>query len=86
MKILAINGRRFHPQFLQEALAASKKPEATLEFLVENGDVFRTFTLDYHDGARHPRLERLADKPDILSKILASRTSPAKEKLPANDE
>ena len=86
MKVLAINGRRFSSELLQEAVSGSKKPEAELEFLVENGDIFRTFKLDYHDGARHPRLERLADKPDFLSKILASRTAPAKAKIPVVDK
>jgi predicted metalloprotease with PDZ domain len=86
MKILAINGRRFSPELLQEAVAGSKKPEATLEFLVENGDIFRTFTLDYHDGARHPRLERLAEHPDYLTAILAPRTAPAKVKSTPADK
>jgi predicted metalloprotease with PDZ domain len=75
MKVLAINTRRFSPEVLQEALAASKKPGQALELLVENGDIFRTYALDYHDGARHPRLERLPDRPDLLSKILAARTA-----------
>ncbi|MGH9675934.1 MAG: hypothetical protein ACRD36_02430, partial [Candidatus Acidiferrum sp.] len=80
MKVVAINGRRFSPEILQEALAAAKKPDASLELLVENGDIFRTFTVEYHDGARHPRLERLPDQPDLLSKILAPRTAPAPAK------
>jgi predicted metalloprotease with PDZ domain len=71
MKVLAINTRRFSPEVLKEALAAAKRPGATLEVLVENGDDFTTFKLDYHDGARHPRLEHVADQPDLLSKILA---------------
>lgn len=86
MKVLAINTRRFSPEVLQDALAASKKPGQKLELLVENGDIFRTFTLDYHDGSRHPRLERLPDQPDLLSKILAPLTSPAPEKKPAKTE
>jgi predicted metalloprotease with PDZ domain len=71
MKVLAINMRRFSPEVLHDALAASKKPDSTLEILVENGDIFRTYKVEYHDGARHPRLERLQGQPDLLSKILA---------------
>jgi predicted metalloprotease with PDZ domain len=80
MKLLAVNTRRFGREVLQEALAASKNPGTALSLLVENGDVFRTYTLDYHDGARHPRLERVKDQPDLLSKILAPVTSAGAEK------
>jgi predicted metalloprotease with PDZ domain len=83
MKLLAINERRFSPELLNEAIANSKKSDAPIELLVENGDIFRTFKLDYHDGARHPRLERLADQKDVLSEILAPRSAPAKAKDPA---
>ncbi|OWK45384.1 M61 family metallopeptidase [Fimbriiglobus ruber] len=79
MKVLAVNGRRFSPEVLREAVAASKKSDATLEFLVESGDMFRTYAIDYRDGARYPRLERLAGEPDTLTKILAPKTAaPAK--------
>jgi predicted metalloprotease with PDZ domain len=79
MKVVAINTRRFGPEVLQEALSASKKPGQALELLVENGDSFRTYALDYHGGARHARLERVPEEPDRLSKILAPRTSPPGE-------
>ncbi|HLN29705.1 MAG TPA: hypothetical protein VK395_18310 [Gemmataceae bacterium] len=82
MKVLAINTRRFSPEVLQEALVASKKPGQALELLVENGDIFRTYQIDYHGGARHPRLERVKGQADLLSKILASVTSPGMEKKP----
>jgi predicted metalloprotease with PDZ domain len=83
MKVLAVNSRRFGPEVVREALAACKKPGATLELLVENGDIFHTYTLDYHGGARHPRLERLRDQPDLLSKVLAPLAGPSADKKPA---
>jgi predicted metalloprotease with PDZ domain len=83
MKLLAINTRRFSPEVLQDALAASRKPGQALELLVEHGDLFRTYTLDYHDGPRHARLERVPDQPDFLSKILTPRTPAGADKKPA---
>jgi predicted metalloprotease with PDZ domain len=74
MKVIAINTRRFSPEVLQEALAATKKQGQAVELLVENGDIFRSYTVDYHDGARHPRLERLPGQPDLLTSILAPLT------------
>jgi predicted metalloprotease with PDZ domain len=82
MKVVAINTRKFTSQVLDEALAACKQPGHPITLLVENGDFFRTYTLDYHDGPRHPRLERVKEQPDLLSKILAPLTGPV-AKTPA---
>ena len=75
MKVLAINSRRWSSEVLEEELAAARKPGESLELLIENGDILRTYKVDYHDGARHARLERIADKPDLLTQILKPQTS-----------
>jgi predicted metalloprotease with PDZ domain len=80
MKLLAVNSRRFSSEVLRDALAAGKKPGSRLELLLENGDIFRTYTVDYHGGVRHPRLERVEGQEDFLSKILAPLTVAEKEK------
>ena len=82
MKVVAVNTRRFTPQVLDEALAARKKPGHPITLLIEDGDFFRTYALDYHGGPRHPRLERMKGQPDLLSKILAPLTGPV-AKTPA---
>jgi hypothetical protein len=68
---------------LDEALAASKKGQ-TITLLLEDGDFYRTYTLDYHGGPRHAHLERLKGQPDLLTKILTPLTGP-NEKKPAAD-
>jgi predicted metalloprotease with PDZ domain len=73
MKLLAVNGRRFSPDGLKNAVAATKNG-GKLELLAENGDFFKTHTLDYKDGARYPRLEKVTDKPDILAEIIKPKT------------
>ena len=40
---------------------------------MENEEFFRTFTLTYDGGRRHPRLRRREDVPDVLSLVLAPR-------------
>jgi len=80
MKLVAVNTRRFAPEVLEDALAACKKPDQPVTLLVENGDFYRTYTLDYQGGARHARLERLKKQPDLLSKILAPLTGTAEKK------
>jgi predicted metalloprotease with PDZ domain len=82
MKLIAVNTRRFSPKVLDEALSASKKPGHAITLLVEDGDFYHTYKLDYQGGPRHAHLERLKGQPDLLSKILSPVTGPV-EKKPA---
>jgi predicted metalloprotease with PDZ domain len=70
MKLIAVNGRRYSASLLREALAATKKG-VKLELLLENGEFFRTYALEYAGGERYPRLERDAGRPDLLMAIVA---------------
>jgi predicted metalloprotease with PDZ domain len=70
MRVLAINGKRFSEDALRQALKASAKDDAKLEFLIENGDDFKTYSLDYHGGEKYPNLEREPSRLDILSEII----------------
>lgn len=69
MKLLAVNGRRYSPDGLKTAVAATATG-GKLELLAENGDFFKTHTVDYKGGARYPRLEKQDGKPDLLSEIV----------------
>ena len=73
MRLLAVNNRRWKPELLREAIREAKGGTAPIELLVENGDVFKTCRLDYHDGERYPHLERDAAKPDLLTAIIKPR-------------
>jgi predicted metalloprotease with PDZ domain len=68
-KIIAVNGRRFNPQLLHDAVAA--KSAAPLEIMVEDGEFFKTFRIDYHGGEKYPHLVRDESKPDLLTAITA---------------
>ncbi len=35
-----------------------------------NGDYFKTFTVNYHDGEKYVHLVRDESKPDVLSEII----------------
>ena len=78
VKIIAVNGRRFSPTMIRDAVAASRDSKAPIELIVEDGDFFKTHTLDYHGGARYPRLERVEGRPDSLSDILKPHSSTVK--------
>ncbi len=69
MKVLAVNGRRYSPDGLKSAVAATATG-GKLELLAENGDFFKTHTVEYKGGARYPRLEKQDGKADLLSEIV----------------
>jgi predicted metalloprotease with PDZ domain len=73
MKIIAVNGRRFTPQVLREALGSGKTSSEPLELIIENTDYFRTVRLDYHGGEKYPHLVRDESKKDVLSDIVRAR-------------
>lgn len=70
MKLIAVNGRKFSADVLRDAIAGAKAGDGKIELLCENGDFFRTHTLEYKEGRRYPRLERDESKPDVLTQIL----------------
>jgi predicted metalloprotease with PDZ domain len=73
MKLVAVNGRRFSPEVLKDALKAAKDGTAPVELLVENTDYYKTYKIDYHGGEKYPHLVRDESKPDLLSDILKAR-------------
>ena len=73
MKLIAVDGRRFSPDGLRQALRATKEKGEPLDLLIENAEYFRTCRLDYRDGEKYPVLERDASKPDLLGEIIRPR-------------
>jgi predicted metalloprotease with PDZ domain len=69
MKLIAVNGRRWNPDGLREAIRQASGGHEPIELLIENEDFFRTYKIDYHGGERYPHLERISGKPDLLSDI-----------------
>jgi predicted metalloprotease with PDZ domain len=74
MRLVAVNGRRWTREILRAAIKASGGGKSPVELLVENGDFYRTYRLDYSGGERYPRLERDSTKPDLLSAIARALT------------
>jgi predicted metalloprotease with PDZ domain len=68
--LVAVNGRKFNPDILRDSLKAGKGNGPNLELLVMNGDYYKTFTLNYHDGEKYAHLVRDESKPDVLSEII----------------
>ncbi|HZD95060.1 MAG TPA: M61 family peptidase, partial [Candidatus Sulfotelmatobacter sp.] len=67
--LAAVNGRKFNPDILRDALKGGKGNGPNLEMLVVNGDFYKSYTLNYHDGEKYPHLMRDESKPDVLDEI-----------------
>jgi predicted metalloprotease with PDZ domain len=74
MKLVAVNGRKWTPEILHEALKAAQGSAQPVDLLVENAQFFKTYSVDYHDGEKNPHLERVGDQPDLLGDILKPMT------------
>ncbi|MES2077360.1 MAG: peptidase M61 [Pseudomonadota bacterium] len=68
--VLAVNGRAYKAELLRAAVTAAKGGAAPIELLVKKGSLYRTVALDYHEGLKYPRLERIEGTPDRLEAIL----------------
>jgi predicted metalloprotease with PDZ domain len=74
MKLMAVNGRKWSPEILRDALKAAQGSDQPIELLVENMQFIKTYSISYHDGDKSPHLERVTDQPDILGDILKPLT------------
>jgi predicted metalloprotease with PDZ domain len=68
--LIAVNGRKFTPEMLGDALKAGKDAGSKLELLVLSGDFYKNHILDYHDGEKYAHLVRDESKPDLLRDII----------------
>jgi predicted metalloprotease with PDZ domain len=69
-KLVAINGHAYTEDVLKQAIRAAKGTKDPIELIVSNDNEFRTVRLDYHDGEKYPRLERVQGTTDLLDEIL----------------
>jgi len=73
MTIVAINGQAYDVDYLKEVIKEAKGSAEPIALLIKNKDEFTTVRVDYHDGLRYPRFERVAGAPARLDDILAAR-------------
>ncbi len=73
MKVIGVNGKKFSSNRLRDALADSISRKK-VEFLIEEGDEFRTIAIPYASGLRYLELIRIDGKPDVLGNILKPLT------------
>lgn len=67
--IVAVNNKAYKGALLKAAVKEAKAKHQPIELLVKKGNNFRTIKLEYYDGLRYPRLERIAGSKDRLDEI-----------------
>jgi len=83
MTVVAVNGKEYSGDGLRAAITAAKGTNEPIELLIQNGDYYKSYKVDYHEGLKYPHLVRDETKPDLLSDILrphatAAAAAPAK--------
>jgi predicted metalloprotease with PDZ domain len=73
MKLIGVNNRVFTPDVIRQEVELAKGQPKPIELLVTSGQYFVTLRVDYHGGAKYPRLKREESHPDVLSDILRAR-------------
>jgi hypothetical protein len=72
MKVIGVNGKKYSTNRLRDAIADSVTRKK-VEFLLEDGEDFRTVVVPYAEGLRYLELARVAGRPDVLGDILKPR-------------
>src|SRR5258705_11824951 len=70
-QIVAVNGLAFDADRLKTLVKNNKTGRDAIEFIVKNGDRYRTIRIDYHEGLRYPHFERAGTGEARLDAILA---------------
>lgn len=73
MKLIAINDEAYDADQFRETIKAAKTGKEPIRLLVQNVDTFTTVTIDYHGGAKYPRLVRDSGTPDRLGDIIRAK-------------
>lgn len=71
--IVAVNNRVYKGEVLKAAVRDAKAGKGPIELLVKKGNNLRTIMLDYKDGLRYPRLERIAGTKDRLEALFKAK-------------
>jgi predicted metalloprotease with PDZ domain len=76
MRLVAVNGRKWSPEILRDAVRRAKNAKDAIDLLTENGEFFTAYRVDYHGGERYPHLEPISGRPDLLSEIAKMKAAP----------
>ena len=71
--VSAVNGQAYTPERLKAAVMAAKGTREPIRLFVRSQDQVREVAIDYHDGPRYPRLQKVGTGEAGLDRLLAPR-------------
>ncbi len=75
-RILAVNGHIFSNDALRQAITEGKGSSNPIHLLLQSDTFVTPVDINYHDGPRYPRLERIEGAPAYLDDITKPLTQP----------
>jgi predicted metalloprotease with PDZ domain len=72
-QIVAVDGEAYSADKLKAAITAAKGGKTPIALTVKQGTRFRSAALDYHNGLRYPRLQKVGTGETGLDRLLAPR-------------
>ena len=72
--VIAVNGKAYKPELLKSAISTAQADHQSIELLLKQAERYQTARIDYYDGLKYPRLERVERTADRLSAITKPRT------------
>ncbi len=70
MKVIAVNGRVYTHDLLEDAIKAAKDSTEPIKLLYVTDEFIHTAAINYHGGERYPHLVRDEAKPDYLDELI----------------
>ncbi len=70
-QIVAVNSRTYDADGLKQAIREAAGHGIAPELLIEGANLYRSVKLDWHDGLRYPRLEKVGKGEGTLDALLA---------------
>ncbi|HET9838803.1 MAG TPA: M61 family peptidase [Candidatus Angelobacter sp.] len=75
MTIIAVNGRKWSKDVIRAALRLGMHNQLPISLLAENGEYYKTYDVNYHEGEHYPHLVRVEGQANILDEIIKAQGS-----------
>ncbi|TKD50856.1 M61 family metallopeptidase [Sphingomonas baiyangensis] len=72
-RIVSVNGAEYSHTRMKAAITAAKGGRAPVRLMVQEGETYREVAIDYREGLRYPRLEKIGTGEGGLDRLLAPR-------------
>lgn len=73
MTVETVNKLVYKPEHLRSAIRDASRKKVGIELMLEAGGTRKLCRVNYHEGERYPRLQRITNRPDLITRIIRPR-------------